>query len=174
MKTLPLLVCAVLLSNLAEAKPPDNWAGQSIGALKQGIEAKHPAAYYLLAAKLFSQGEVTRDEAIFWFYAGQLRFRYHLMANPQLPPSGDPALFASLSEVVGRPINEYAGGYPDKWIAAIDRALQWDAFHPNGFTPKAKAPDAYREIRSGYVAMRNTISTSKAQIRATRRQNGLQ
>ena len=61
--------------------------------LQEGIEGRHPAAYYILAAKLFAGGK--KDDAVFWFYLGQLRYRFHLAANPELDPPGDPALFAS-------------------------------------------------------------------------------
>ncbi|MDQ3118641.1 MAG: hypothetical protein M3Q89_03590, partial [Verrucomicrobiota bacterium] len=140
------MIASILLATPAESAP-DQWTAQSIPELKQQIESKHPAAYYELAAKLFAT-EPTKDEAVFWFYLGQLRFRYHLAADPNLPRSGEPALFASVSEVIGRPINEYAGADPEKWMATIDRALQWDKSHPNNFTSKEKAADAYRQIRA--------------------------
>src|SRR4030095_3345483 len=85
-----------------------DWLKQTPETLKVGIEQNHPAAFYILASKLFGDGK--KDEAVFWFYAGQLRYRFYLKANPGLNPSGDPALFASLSETVGRPVNEYAFG----------------------------------------------------------------
>ena len=74
---------------------------------------------------MFREGK--KDEAVFWFYVGQLRYRFHLKANPNMDPSGDPALFSSLSATVGKTINEYAGGNVKDWVKAIDRALKWDA-----------------------------------------------
>ena len=140
--------------------------------LKAGIEAKHPVAYYTLAAKLFKDSS-TKQEAVFWFYVGQLRYRHYLAANPDLPPDGDPALFASLSEVIGRPINEFAGGKPDLWIGEIDHALAWDAAHENGYTSKSKAPDKYRQIRAGLVAMRAQLVAMKDKRPEMRKKNGL-
>jgi hypothetical protein len=145
---------------------------QSPSQLKQGIEKRHPADYYVLVAKLFRDAS-TKQEALFWFYVGQLRYRYYLAANPHLPCDGDPAVFASLSGVVGRPINEYAGGKPDLWIAEIDHALEWDATHDNDFTPKNKSPDNYRQIRAGLVALRDQVVAMKKQLPELRRQNGL-
>ena len=44
----------------------------------------------------------------------------------QLNPGAE-TLLGALQEVVGRPLNEWAGGNPDVWIATIDEALAWDA-----------------------------------------------
>ena len=163
-----LIVFAWLTGGASAADAPD----ESPAQLKQGIEGRHPADYYKLAAQLF-QDASSKQEAVFWFYVGQLRYRYYLAANPSLKPDGDPAVFASLSEVIGRPINEFAGGKPELWIGEIDHALQWDAAHENKFTPKSKAPDKYQQIRAGLVAMRDQLSAMKAKLPEIRRQNGL-
>ena len=172
MKTLLfLLATAVLLVHPVNAQP-DNLAAQTPAQLKENIEAKHPAAYYELAAKLFADAD-TKREAVFWFYVGQLRYRYYLSANPNLPRDGDPAVFASFSEVIGRPINEYAGSQPELWIAEINHALAWDTAHENGFTPKNKSADNYRQIRDGLVSMRDRVVAMKDKLPEMRRKNGL-
>ena len=51
-------------------------------ALLQGVEGDHPAGYYRRAADLMRAGR--RDEAVFVFYLGQLRYRTHLAARPDL------------------------------------------------------------------------------------------
>lgn len=166
------LGCLALTALLAAHAPAGKSEEAAISQLKQGIEQKHPAEYYKLAARLFADPS-SKPEALFWFYVGQIRYRYYLAASPDLPPDGDPALFASLSEVVGRPINEYAGGKPDLWIAEINHALAWDEKHENGFTPKAKSPDKYRQIRAGLVSMRDQLVAMKDKLPEMRRQNGL-
>ena len=145
---------------------------QTPAQLKKDLEEKHPAAYYMLATKLFKDS-ATKQEGLFWFYVGQIRYRYHLAANPELSPDGDPALFASLSEVVGRPINEWAGGVPDIWIAEMSHALEWDNAHENRFTPKSKSPEKYNQIRAGLVAMRDQITAMKDKLPEMRRKNGI-
>lgn len=167
-----LLICLTLAASLATSSPNANAQDETAAQLKQGIEARHPADYYKLAAKLFHD-DATKQEAVFWFYVGQLRYRYYLAATPNLKPDADPALFASLSEVVGRPINEFAGGKPDLWISEINHALEWDAAHDNGFTPKSKSPENYRQIRAGLVAMRDQLAATKDKLLETRRKNGL-
>ncbi|AMY08359.1 hypothetical protein LuPra_01556 [Luteitalea pratensis] len=140
--------------------------------LKASIEKQHPAAYYVLAGKLFASGE--KDEAVFWFYAGQLRYRFHLAANPDLPPSGDAALFASLSEVLGRPINKYAFGDVVQVTATIDKVLAWDGRTANGYTSKTTHAAAWKGIRDGLGQLRSHLVQSGDQIRAQHKQNGLE
>ena len=140
--------------------------------LRASIEKQHPAAYYVLAGKLFESGQ--KDEAVFWFYAGQLRYRFHLKANQDLPPSGDAAVFASLSEVLGRPINEYAFGDLEQLVATIDKVLAWDERTANGYTSKATHAAAWKAIRDGLGELRSRVGQNGDQIRAQRKQNGLE
>lgn len=133
--------------------------------------ALHPSEFYKRAAKLFAQGD--HADAVFWFYSGQLRYRFHLAARPNLPRDGDPALFASLSEQVGRPINEWAFGDPDALVATLDRVLAWDAATPNTFTSKETFAEALDKNRAGLTQMRNRVAEEKADILRQRSENGL-
>lgn len=154
------------------APSSSDWAKQTPEILKSGIEQKHPAAYYLLASKLFAAGQ--KEEAVFWFYAGQLRYRFYLKATPGLNPSGDPALFASLSETVGRPLNEYAFGDIPRLVKTIDEVLKWDETHENRFTSKASHPQDYADIRDGLVKLREHILKNQEDIKRQRKANGLE
>ncbi len=83
------LVLALLALSFLKASAFDP-AALSIEQLKNGIENQHPAYFYYLAKKLFAAGQ--KDDAVFWFYAGQLRYRVYLAVNKdKLDPSGDPA-----------------------------------------------------------------------------------
>lgn len=150
---------------------PAGFASAQDASILRGVEGDHPAGYYRRAADLFGAGK--RDEAVFVFYLGQLRFRTHLAARPELPRDRDAAVFASLSEVVGRPINEYAFGD----IPALDRTLRavmaYDAAHPDAFTPPDRYPQPTRTVRAGMETLRQKIVAEAAQIRASRVQNGL-
>jgi hypothetical protein len=132
---------------------------------------KHPSTYYQEAANLFRIGR--RDEAVFLFYLGQLRYRTHLRARPNLPPGGDPALFASLTESVGRPINEYAFGDIPALERTIAQVLAFDLAYPDTFTPPADHADAVRANREGLETLRRRIVAEADRIREGRRTNGL-
>ncbi|MBN9062583.1 MAG: hypothetical protein BGP06_18155 [Rhizobiales bacterium 65-9] len=133
--------------------------------------AIHPAEDYRRAANLFRSGR--RDEAVYWLYRGQYRYRVHLAARPGLARDGDPALFASLSESVGRPINEYAFGDLPALLAILDRVIAEARAEDDGFTPKAQFPGAHRGTLAGLAALRDQIDWSRDAIRAQRLRNGL-
>ena len=167
-------VGSVILAASLTQTAPDRTADftkLTVEQLKAGIETQHPAAYYVLAQKLFADG--TQDEAVFWFYAGQLRYRFHLAANPALPKSGDPALFGSLTQVIGAPLNEYAFGDLAHLVATIDKVLAWDEKTDNGFTSKTQHAAEWKSIRAGLVKMRAYIVENGDSIRADRTKNGL-
>ena len=73
---------------------------------------------------------------------------------------GDSALPASLAEAVARAIREFARGVPDISIAGINHGLVWDTAHENGYTPKTKSPQKYRQIRAGLVGMRDQLAAA--------------
>ena len=168
-----LVALAVAAATVAQpsSQVPDDFNRLTAEQLESGIEKRHPAAYYVLAGKLF--GASRQDEAVFWFYAGQLRYRFHLSANPSLPPSGDPALFASFSQVIGQPLNEYAFGDLEQLTATIDKVLAWDERTDNAFTSKTTHAAALKEVRGGLIKMREYLKTNADEIRAQRKQNGL-
>ncbi|MFT8211332.1 MAG: hypothetical protein ACMZI0_13530 [Symbiopectobacterium sp.] len=86
-----------------------------------GLANKHPSELHLHAKRLFETGH--KDDAVTWFYIGQLRWRYHLLVHPELPPDGEPAAMDALNATLGQAINEWAGGSPEAWHAAIGKAL---------------------------------------------------
>ena len=131
----------------------------------------HPAVLYAYARRLFESNH--KDDAVFWLYAGQLRYRYLLTANPSLPEDGEPALLASLNASIGQSINEWAGGSPKAWAASIDKALAWDYENANPTTPKDKYAKALEDTRKGLTELRDLILKSEDQIRSERQSNGL-
>ena len=148
-------------ADLAQQTPEDIIAG---------AESAHPAALYVLTSKLMAAGRL--DEAVRWFYIGQLRYRFYLMTNP--PDAANAGiLFSALSESVGRPINEYAFGDVEGAVQQIDAALAWDEAHPNQFTSKDAHPAQHATVRDGLIAMRDDMIARKQEIKETRTRNGL-
>ncbi len=143
----------------------------SIEEMRDGITGKHPATYYQLAASLMSAGR--QDEAVFWFYAGQLRYRVHLSCIDAEKQKDEAPLFGALSESVGRPINEYAFGDPPALAATLQKVLDWDAEAENGFTSKTDCAAVLEANRKGLADVRQSVIDGADMIRAERTKNGL-
>lgn len=172
MRVLLALAILVAIAAPCAALTPDEIKRLPTAEVEKKLPDEHPASYYAYAARLFGEGK--KDSAVFWFYAGQLRYRFHLKANPNLSPSGDPALFASLSESVGRPINEYAFGSIRVLTKQIDQVLKWDEDTPNGFTSKQKFKTIYDDNRKGLQSLRTQVESQAGSIRDQRTKAGLE
>lgn len=176
MSPLHALILALSLSTVmaAHATP---LSGEDITRLPVAeviarVPQSHPSAAYTLAARLWRDGQ--RDDAVKWFYVGQLRLRFHIAANPGLPRDGDPALMASLNATVGQTINEWAGGAPRQWAASIDEALRWDAGHDNLTTSKEQHAAVWQGQRTGMQRLRDQILAQQDSIREQRLRRGLE
>jgi hypothetical protein len=167
-----LLVLFAFAGVAPAATPADDPMKKTPEQLMRGIENEHPSTCYILASKLFETGK--KDDAVFWFYVGQLRFRFHVSANPNLDPSGEPALLASLNEVIGRPINEYAFGDLKALADTFARVLAWDQKTPNGFTSTKDHAAEWKKVRDGLGGMRTYVMENGDTIRAQRKANGLE
>jgi hypothetical protein len=145
----------------------------SIEQLKNGIEKQHPTGLCILVQKLFASGQ--KDEAVFWYYAGQLRYRVYLTVNKsRLDPSGDPAVFSALTEEIGRPINEYAFGDLPRLAKTIDAVIAWDQSHDNALTPRDKYRTEYDQITTGLTQLRDNMIKNADSIRQQRAAAGLE
>jgi hypothetical protein len=165
-------VTAVGLLQEPPAKPARDAEGMTAEELRADIERRHPADYYRLAGMLFAQDR--KRDAAFYFYLGQLRYRFHLAANPNLRKGEDEALFASLSEALGSRINEWAFGDLRQLIITFDKVLDWDDFHENGFTSKAEHEARWNDTREGLFKLCEHVRLNLDQIRAERTKNGLE
>lgn len=154
------LLFAVLTSpvfcQIATAREPD--AAQTIEDLETGIQNKAPATYFALATELFRNGQ--KDDAAFWYYVGQLRYRFLVLAKAKSSePSDEQAHFWLLSESVGQSIYEKAGQRSAVLVRALDRALAWDLEQPNGYTSKTAFSAEHERARQELLALRQRIKT---------------
>ncbi len=153
------------------ATPLDLLTSKMSSADEANLPSMHPAAYYKYAKQLFNEGR--KDDAVFWFYVGQLRYRFFLTANPTIAEARYQAPFSALNATIGEEINEYAGGNTTTWVAAIDRALAWDLTSPNYFTSKEHFHKEYIAIRNGLVELKKFIQSHAQEIKAQRAKSGL-
>ncbi len=138
--------------------------------IERQLPDANPLNYYLYAGRLLKDGE--NDKAVFWYHAGELRFKFLELAHPSTSPdAGSP--FAALQATVGRPITLYAGSDTKKWVDQINAVLQWDASTPNGFTSKLEYGPQWEEARAWLVKVRDEIVTRATEIQQQRAQQGI-
>jgi hypothetical protein len=116
--------------------------------VERALPASYPMAYYFYAGRLFKAGD--KDDALFWYYVGELRYRFLLAATPNLPPDGAPALFASLHESIGSLVADRNQVAPATSTRELQRALDWDASNENGVTSKSAYRKEWLEVRAKF------------------------
>ena len=144
-------------------------AREPLDGLVKEVEHQHPAAMFILAKRLFDAGR--RDEAVFWFYEGQLRWHALIRnSNPGGQPvfNGEQDHFDVLFSDVGPDINHDAFGDIPALRNTIDRVLDWDASHPDDFTPKGPVKDGARD---GLKKFKDYLLAHQDEITKTRAEN---
>ncbi|MGH9161145.1 MAG: hypothetical protein ACRD2X_14315 [Vicinamibacteraceae bacterium] len=87
-----------------------------------------PPVFYSLSNMLFEEGQ--EDEAMFWFYAGQLRAGFDAMRCTDV--SARQAVDV-LNQRYGPPINKYAFQDLDKLESVVQKAVEWDRETPHEY-----------------------------------------
>lgn len=105
---------------------------------------KEPLEVFGPALVLFQHGR--KDDAVFWFYAAQLRTRQQLVFE-----KGDRGqLLAMMMGMVGQPVNNYAFQDTKRLERTLDRVLQWDGTTPNPFRDRVKSAESEKQIQEVY------------------------
>jgi hypothetical protein len=94
---------------------------QMVAAILQEPERFAPPVLSTLAAVLFAQGE--RDEAVFWYQAGQLRARFDADRCADRTAG---AAVAVLRQRNGASINRHAFADPERLRTIVERVVAWD------------------------------------------------
>lgn len=115
--------------------------------IRKQATLKDPLSLFTAAATLFQHSK--KDEAVFWFYAAQLRTRYQLVFE-----NGDRGqLLAIMLMTVGAPINNYAFQNVENLRRILDRALEWDKTAPNSFRERPHSEAEEQKIAAIYAGM---------------------
>lgn len=127
---------------------------------------KEPLSLFSPAAVLFQQGK--KDDAVFWFYAAQLRTRYQLAFE-----NGDRGqLLMIMMMTVGAPINNYAFQDVSNLNRILDKVLEWDKRTPNPFMERAKTEVIDKQIEQIYSGLRDLktkLTKDKIELETTAR-----
>ncbi|WP_152658661.1 hypothetical protein [Devosia chinhatensis] len=169
-----LLLSVFLVTSMAVAVPAqdaERFGNLTTDQIEAQADSLHPAALYVLAARLLAAGE--GQEAANWMYAGQLRYRFLITVGGE-EGRDESILFSALTEQVGRPVNEYIAGDVDEWLAAMRWALDWDDANPNSITSKTEHAAALTEVRDGLERLIETVEAERDIIPQQREANGLE
>lgn len=152
---------------------PDPLGDIPTDQLMVDITRREPAMYYLLAARLLKEGR--NDEAVFWYYVGQLRWRYYAMAHKdKVSGSEESALMGALGQSIGTAVNSYAFGDLPRLRQTIDEAIAWDEAQTNEHCPKDSVVEARAVVLDGLRELRQSTIDRADEIRKTRTENGLE
>lgn len=101
---------------------------RTIEKIKDRPQDFAPPVFYALSNVLFKRGE--KDDATFWFYAGQLRARFD--ANRCADATARQAV-RELNGRFGSAINQYALQDVSRLEALIPRVVEWDRRTPHRY-----------------------------------------
>ena len=110
---------------------------------------KEPLELFSPAFVLFLNGK--KDDAVFWFYAAQLRVRYQLVFE-----KGDRGqLLSVMMMTMGPTINNYAFQDISNLDRILDRVLEWDRKTPNPFYDRVRSKEDDKQLEHIYSGFRD-------------------
>ncbi len=129
--------------------------------LVRDVEHMHPVAMFVLAKRMFDQRR--GDDATFWLYEGELRWKARLAANSNLQgPFGEADRYQVFFADISPDIDWCASEDVPTLIKIYDRVLDWDAAHPDDFAPSGKAKD---DIRQGLKGLGSRLASQADAIK---------
>jgi hypothetical protein len=138
-------------------KGNDEEQQRTIERIKDRPENFAPPVLYALANVLFQRGQ--KDDAAFWFYAGQLRARFD--ANRCADVTARQAV-RELNRSFGQEINQYAFQDLPKLEALIPRVVEWDRRTPHRYDHRWINLHGMEAIRSGLAGKSSALTVLSA------------
>lgn len=136
-------------------------AKAAVAEVIAGADRAEPLVLMLAASRHFEFG--AQEEAVLWFYAGQLRARY----SPQL--TGENSQLITISTMtLGEGINAYAMRDIVKMIETIAKAMQWDEKTYDTWAKANKLDPGSAELLKRRSDARDGLVTFATDLRANR------
>jgi hypothetical protein len=134
---------------------------------------KEPLSLFAPATVMFLNGK--KDEAVFWYFAAQLRTRYQLAFEKE--DRGQ--LLYVIAKTEGKLISSYALQDIAKFNKTIDQVLEWDKKTANPFRDQPKTADSDENIKqlyAGFSDLKSNLAADKDkyETRARRMAPGLE
>jgi len=125
---------------------------------------REPTEMFTPALVLFQGGQ--KDEALFWFYAAQLRARYQIIFQQ----GGRGQLLQVMVGAVGAPIDNYGLSDTQKMRRTLDRVLEWDARAANPLRDQPQTAEQRERVSRVYAELRQLSEKLAADGPALERQ----
>lgn len=154
----------------AEALTQDQIKSMSNKEIEANLPDSHPAMAFAYAMKLFKANK--KDQAVIWYYVGQLRYRFHILSNP--PADAEIAQLAQVNSSFGPAVSDWAGRNVRYWTEQIGHSLDWDAKSPNATTSKEEHKAELEQARQELAEFREKLRASESDIHAQRQARGLE
>jgi hypothetical protein len=107
-----------------------------------------PVAMFIPAYTLFRNGR--KEDALFWYYAAQLRARYQIVFE-----NGDRAqVMAAMMMTIGESISQFALLDFRNAQRTIDRVLAWDQSTPNAWRDRPHSAEQRAQLETVYSGLR--------------------
>jgi hypothetical protein len=135
--------------------------------VEKSLTESHPSMYIAYSIRQFKSGK--QDDAVLWYYIGQIRWKYLLLVNPD--PASE-SQFAAVTKDFGQVIGDWAGESTQAWANTIERALAWDGANPNS-VPTKDHPAELEQARKLVEDMRTYVVRNEAAIAADRQTRGI-
>ena len=130
---------------------------RTIEQIKDRPQNFAPPVFYVLSNVLFERGE--KDDATFWFYAGQLRARFD--ANRCADATARQAV-RELNRSFGPAINQYALQDVPRLEALIARVVEWDGRTPHRYDHRWINLHGMGAMRSGLSGRSDALAVLSA------------
>jgi hypothetical protein len=135
--------------------------------VEKSLTESHPSMYIAYSIRQFKSGK--QDDAVLWYYIGQIRWKYFLLLNPD---ANDEAQLALITKNYGQAVGDWAGESTQDWANTIKRALTWDSANPNSM-PAKDHPAELEQARKLVEDMRTYVIRNEAAISADRQARGI-
>lgn len=115
--------------------------------LRDPTNADKPSNLFQASLTLFQHGR--KEDAVFWFYAAQLRARYLAIFDKE----DRGLLLSSMLMTVGVPINNFAFQDVSGLDRTINRVIDWDRSAPNRYREGARTESAEEQVAQIYAGL---------------------
>lgn len=115
--------------------------------LRDPSNADRPSNLFQAALTLFQHGR--KEDAVFWFYAAQLRARYQAIFDKE----DGGLLLSGMLMTVGVPINNFAFQDVSRLDRTIDRVIEWDRSAPNRYRGGPKTERGEEQVAQMYAGL---------------------